>query len=128
MMVAPQYKELKGEGSVESQADEAWDYSRSRSSGVFTDLFAGQLQSSLQCPHAKCGKFSHNFDEIFDLSLPLVLESSSGSACNIQVSNAYIYIRYEPKMAHVSAGDPMFGDPMLSKSEPDCRGTNPCNP
>ena len=84
-MTTPPYKELKDEGSLKKQADEAWDYNRSRSSSVFTDLFAGQLQSTLQCP---CGEFSHTFSDCYDVSCPLARESSSGSACNIQVSTS----------------------------------------
>ena len=66
----PAYKELKGEGSVAQQADEAWALTRSLSSSVIEDLFAGQLMSTLTCPD--CGAQSHAFTEVLDLSLPLV--------------------------------------------------------
>lgn len=82
----PPYKELKGEGSVKTQADEAWDYAHSRSSSVIQDVFAGQLQSTLQCP--ACGALSHTFDEFMDLSLPLPQESGlsvRSPTCTIQV-------------------------------------------
>lgn len=80
------YKELKGEGSVNAQADEAWNYAHSRSNSVIQDIFAGQLQSTLQCP--ACGALSHTFDEIMDLSLPLPQKPSlsvRSAACTIQV-------------------------------------------
>ena len=35
----PPYKELKGEGSATAQADNAWEYSRSRSNMVIHDIF-----------------------------------------------------------------------------------------
>ena len=82
----PPYKELKGEGSVSAQANEAWDYAHSRSSSVIQDVFAGQLQSTLQCP--ACGTLSHTFDEFMDLSLPLPQKPSFGirtPTCTIQV-------------------------------------------
>ena len=63
------YKELKGTGPVSKQAQEAWEYKRSRSSSVIDDVFAGQLQSTLQCP--KCHCCSHSFDDFLDLSLQL---------------------------------------------------------
>ena len=84
----PPYRELKGEGSVGQQADEAWEYARSRSNSVIQDVFAGQLQSTLQCPD--CGALSHTFDEFMDLSLPLPQNSGlslrGSHSCTIQVS------------------------------------------
>lgn len=82
----PPYKELKGEGSINAQADEAWDYGHSRSNSVIQDIFAGQLQSTLQCP--ACGALSHTFDEFMDLSLPLPQTaglSVRSPTCTIQV-------------------------------------------
>ena len=82
----PPYKELKGEGSLNAQADEAWDYAHSRSNSVIQDIFAGQLQSTLQCP--ACGALSHTFDEFMDLSLPLPQKaglSVRSPTCTIQV-------------------------------------------
>ena len=84
----PPYKELKGEGSVNAQAEEAWDYAHSRSSSVVQDIFAGQLQSTLQCP--VCGALSHTFDEFMDLSLPLPQKpglSVRTPSCTIQVNH-----------------------------------------
>ncbi|KAA6417109.1 MAG: ubiquitin carboxyl-terminal hydrolase 8-like [Trebouxia sp. A1-2] len=69
----PAYKELKGEGTVSQQADEAWEYAHSRSNSVIQDVFAGQLQSTLECP--ACHALSHTFDEFMDLSLPLPQKS-----------------------------------------------------
>ena len=86
MKVKPPYKELKGEGSVSQQADEAWEYAHSRSSSVIQDIFAGQLQSTLQCPD--CHAESHTFDEFMDLSLPLPQQGGlrrRTSSCTIQV-------------------------------------------
>lgn len=85
--VKPPYKELKGEGSVSQQADEAWEYAHSRSNSIIQDIFAGQLQSTLQCPH--CHAESHTFDEFMDLSLPLPQQQGlrqRASSCTIQVA------------------------------------------
>ncbi len=83
----PAYKELKGEGTVSQQADEAWEYAHSRSNSVIQDIFAGQLQSTLECP--ACHAVSHTFDEFMDLSLPLPQQSGhslrGGKTCTIQV-------------------------------------------
>lgn len=78
----PQYKALEGEGSDKAQADEAWDYARSWSSSLIEDLFAGQLQSTLQCPH--CGNQSHSFSDFLDVSLPLPI---GHAACTIKVKH-----------------------------------------
>ncbi|DBA96007.1 TPA: hypothetical protein ACH3X1_001511 [Trebouxia sp. C0004] len=82
----PAYKELKGDGTVSQQADEAWEYAHSRSSSVIQDIFAGQLQSTLECP--ACHALSHTFDEFMDLSLPLPQKSGhslrGGKTCTIQ--------------------------------------------
>ena len=83
----PAYKELKGEGTVSQQADEAWEYAHGRSNSVIQDIFAGQLQSTLECP--ACHALSHTFDEFMDLSLPLPQKSGhglrGGRTCTIQV-------------------------------------------
>ena len=85
----PPYKELKGEGSVSQQADEAWSYAHSRNDSIIQDVFAGQLQSTLQCP--ACGALSHTFDGFMDLSLPLPPKPGLGlrasTSCTIQVTN-----------------------------------------
>ncbi len=85
----PAYKELKGEGTVSQQADEAWEYAHSRSNSVIQDIFAGQLQSTLECP--ACHAVSHTFDEFMDLSLPLPQKSGhslrGGKTCTIQVGS-----------------------------------------
>lgn len=80
---APPYKELKGEGSVGAQAEEAWQYARSRSTSIISDVFAGQFQSTLQCP--VCGASSHTFDEFLDVSLELPEQLVKGSTITLQV-------------------------------------------
>ena len=85
MKVKPPYKELKGEGSVSQQADEAWEYAHSRSNSVIQDIFAGQLQSTLQCPD--CQAESHSFDDFMDLSLALPQQQGlrrRAPSCTIQ--------------------------------------------
>ena len=82
----PPYKELRGEGSVSAQAEEAWQYARSRSKSVVGDLFTGQLQSTVQCP--VCGACSHSFADFLDVSLPLPRKPGKGSTITIQVKCA----------------------------------------
>ena len=90
------FKELKGEGSVRAQAEEAWSYAQSRSRSVVQDIFAGQLQTTLQCP--VCGTCSHTFNEFLDFSLPLPCKSSPSSVCTIQVSDAVLFEKYETQL------------------------------
>jgi ubiquitin carboxyl-terminal hydrolase 2 len=65
----PAYRELKGDGSVVQQAEEADGYARSWHDSTIDDLFGGLLQSTLQCQ--TCKRESHCFDPFFDLSLPI---------------------------------------------------------
>ena len=65
----PEYKELQGKGTVEEQADEAWEYARQWNDSFIDDIFCGQLQSVITCK--KCKHASHCFDPFLDLSLPL---------------------------------------------------------
>ena len=52
------------------QALQAWHAERAAHSSIISDLFEGQLQSSLQC--SVCYDTSHNFEAFQDLSLPLL--------------------------------------------------------
>ena len=51
------------------QAQQAWCAARARQSSLVSDLFEGQLQSSLTC--GSCRATCHNFEAFQDLSLPL---------------------------------------------------------
>lgn len=82
------YKELKGEGSAKAQADEAWEYVCSRSSSVIKDIFTGQSQSTLQCPH--CAATSYKFEEFVHLSLPLPQKPNLKSVCTMQVKKPVV--------------------------------------
>lgn len=82
------YRELSGKGTVQQQAQEAWEYARSRFHSIIDDLFAGQLQSTITCQ--ACGAQSHCFDYFLDLSLPLpqpegIARRYSNQAVSIQV-------------------------------------------
>ena len=77
------YKELKGEGEVRAQADEAWMYDRSRRNSVITDVFAGQFQTTVTC--SACGVESHTFEDFLDISLPLPEASHATACCSIEV-------------------------------------------
>ena len=51
------------------QAQQAWCTARGQQSSIISDLFEGQLQSSLTC--SSCRATCHNFESFQDLSLPL---------------------------------------------------------
>ncbi|KAK3250819.1 hypothetical protein CYMTET_39816 [Cymbomonas tetramitiformis] len=63
------YKELKGKGTEEQQADEAWAYAKSWFDSCINDIFGGQLQSTVVCQ--KCKNVTHCFDPFLDLSIPI---------------------------------------------------------
>ena len=83
----PCYRELKGEGSVVQQAEEAEAYARSWHDSAIDDLFGGVLQSTLQCH--KCMRQSHCFDPFFDLSLPI----PSKPSISVQVRQCSVVYR-----------------------------------
>ena len=105
------YKELKGEGTVSQQADEAWEYAHSRSNSIIQDIFAGQLQSTLECP--ACHALSHTFDEFMDLSLPLPQKGSrslrGGSTCTIQVTSFFNLVRFTISIVHLDKHSAVLG-------------------
>lgn len=84
------YREgMSGEGSVEEQAEEAWQYCRSRSTSALQGLFTGQSQTQTTC--TGCGHCSLKFDEFqsLTLSLPRTLRSIwTGLSMKVQVSSA----------------------------------------
>ena len=84
------YKELKGKGPVAQQADDAWAYARSRSNSAVQDVFAGQLQSTLQCPH--CHACSYSFDEFLDLSLQLPPRPAAAAAAGSVVDGVTVQV------------------------------------
>lgn len=64
------YKEsMSGKGTAQEQAEEAWQYCRSRSNSALHSLFTGQLQTCTTCP--ACGHRSLKFDEFQSLKLRL---------------------------------------------------------
>ena len=56
-------------GECMLQALEAWHQARTHQSSIVSDIFEGQLQSTLTCD--TCGTRSHSFEVFQDLSLPL---------------------------------------------------------
>lgn len=63
----PYLESMSGEGSGEEQADESWQYCRSRCNSPIQELFTGQLQTRTTC--SSCGHRSLHFDEFQTLSL-----------------------------------------------------------
>lgn len=54
---------------MEEQSEQWWKYYGDRDDSIITDLFSGQLMSSIQCKH--CNKKSLAFDNFMDLSVPI---------------------------------------------------------
>jgi len=65
----PKYEELKGKGTVDEQAAEAWQYARKWYDSVVDDIFGGMLQSTVIC--GECEHASYCFDPFLDLSLQI---------------------------------------------------------
>jgi ubiquitin C-terminal hydrolase len=70
----PRYQELKGVGTEEEQAAEAWEYARKWNDSVIDDIFGGLLQSTVEC--RSCQHPSNCFDKFLDLSIPIPSRSS----------------------------------------------------
>lgn len=73
-------KEEGGEGAgaedEAAKADRIWVQQLERDSSAITDLFGGQLQSSVTCH--KCGGRFTMYEPFWDLSLPLAKEGKGG--------------------------------------------------
>ena len=67
------------------QAQQAWAVARGQQSSVVSDLFEGQLQSSVVC--GTCAATCHNFEAFQDLSLPL----PDAEGLTIQVSSTVVW-------------------------------------
>lgn len=65
----PYRESLSGQGSAEEQADEAWQYGRSRCNGAIQEMYTGQMQSCVTC--SSCGHQSYTFADFPSLSLTL---------------------------------------------------------
>jgi hypothetical protein len=78
------YRELKGEGSFGQQALEHWEGHQAREDSPILDIFGGQLQSMLQCPHCAHRSVCHTAFSHLTLPLP---QSSSAQDCSIEVMN-----------------------------------------
>ena len=63
----PYLESLSGQGSTEEQAEEAWQYCRSRCNSRIQELLTGQLQTRTTC--SCCQHHSLHFDEFQTLSL-----------------------------------------------------------
>lgn len=79
----PYLESLSGEGSGEQQADEAWQYCRSRCNSPIQELFTGQLQTRTTC--SCCGHHSLHFDEFKTLSLKFPHKLGSQLGLTLQV-------------------------------------------
>ena len=78
------YRELKGEGSFGQQALEHWEGHQAREDSLILDIFGGQLQSMLQCPHCAHRSVSHT--AVTHLTVPLP-RSTPAQDSNLEVLN-----------------------------------------
>lgn len=62
-------------GDEKSKGEEAWNSWLSKSRSIVSDLFMGQLQSSVTCSH--CGNRFTMYEAFWELSLPLVPKSGN---------------------------------------------------
>ena len=86
---------MSGEGSAEEQADEAWQYCRSRSHSPIEELFTGQQQARTTCAECKCGHQSLQFDEFQTLSLKFPGKlGSRRMGFTLQVTGAVHHLLY----------------------------------
>ena len=66
----PKYKEINcDKESMEKQSEIWYDYFKARDNSIITDLFEGQLCSTIQCK--SCGYKSYTFDTFMDLSVSI---------------------------------------------------------
>ncbi|KAK3699453.1 hypothetical protein QZH41_018604 [Actinostola sp. cb2023] len=73
----PKYKvcEFNDSLSDSEKAEKSWKHYLARDNSLITDVFVGQLKSTLKC--TECGYKSATFDPFWDLSLPIPRKSSS---------------------------------------------------
>ena len=57
------------------EADQAWERYLDLNDSIITDIFAGQLQSTIQC--LTCNSSSSSFDPFLDLSVPIPISTPS---------------------------------------------------
>lgn len=65
-------------------AEKSWSEFIEENDSIVSDLFAGQLQSTIEC--LTCAQRSHCFDPFYDLSVPIPKESSSTKKNNAMFS------------------------------------------
>lgn len=70
-------------GSDTEKAMEAWQRYKSREKSHISELFVGQLKSTLEC--CTCGFKSVTFDPFWDLSLPIPRVSATHSSVNAKM-------------------------------------------
>jgi ubiquitin C-terminal hydrolase len=79
IVTAPSYVEIKDAESDDDDARSArwWNNYKERNDSIVTDVFAGQLRSTVVC--ASCSHVSTVFDPFLDLSLPIPKRSGTCS-------------------------------------------------
>ena len=70
--------------NAEKESDKAWENYLQRNNSIITDLFGGQLQSSIEC--LTCHHRSLCFDPFLDLSVPIVSSVSGAGSIKERLS------------------------------------------
>mgnify|MGYP003386019446 CR=1 FL=1 len=68
----------KGSLSRSELANQAWEQYVNRNNSVISDIFAGQLQSTVTC--TECNHESYSFDPFLDLSVPIPRQTQQAQA------------------------------------------------
>lgn len=68
---------MSDEMSIRDQAESSWEKHLATNSSLVTDIFGGQLISTIRCE--ACGHEKHSFDPFMDLSLPFPKSEQNAS-------------------------------------------------
>ena len=78
-------RDLEDMGGAKAQADDAWNYLRSRESSVVSDVFGGQSQYLTAC--GQCGYECYNSPgwNMLEVDLPGSARAGTHPACTVEV-------------------------------------------
>lgn len=95
-------------------ADQAWEQYMEKNRSVISDIFAGQLQSTVTC--TECHHQSLSFDPFLDISVPIPREVKSKSAVS---DNSSIASKITPWRVRSSSSNGNIPKPVLSSGGQD---------
>lgn len=81
----PKYQEINCDDKPVDEQSEIWyKYFRARDDSIISDLFEGQMCSTLTC--SKCGYKSRTFDNFMDLSVSIPRKAYRYSGCALSIN------------------------------------------